>query len=271
MVTERRVALAIAAHPDDIEFMQAGTLILLKEAGWEVHYFNISTGNCGSAVMDGPETARTRAAEAQDAAAFIGAAWHAPIADDIAIFHTPELIARVCGVVRAVRPRIILTQSPADYMEDHMNATRLTVTGAFCRGMRNYPSIPAAAPVFDPVTIYHALPYGLCDGLRRRVMAGQYADISSVIETKKKMLECHVSQKKWLDDSQGMNAYTKTLEDMSRAVGVESGRFAFAEGWRRHSHLGFTDVDTDPLSAALGGKMMVNEAYERIVREGVIA
>src|SRR5689334_8582485 len=41
-------AIAIAAHPDDIEFVMAGTLLRLKERGWEIHYFNLSTGNCGS-------------------------------------------------------------------------------------------------------------------------------------------------------------------------------------------------------------------------------
>jgi LmbE family N-acetylglucosaminyl deacetylase len=40
--------LAIAAHPDDIEFLMAGTLLLLRAAGWETHYFNIARGNLGS-------------------------------------------------------------------------------------------------------------------------------------------------------------------------------------------------------------------------------
>ena len=42
-------AIAIAAHPDDIEFMMAGTLLLLKERGWEIHCFNLSTDHRGSA------------------------------------------------------------------------------------------------------------------------------------------------------------------------------------------------------------------------------
>ena len=45
-------ALAIAAHPDDIEFVMAGTLLLLREAGWEIHYFNVTTGEMGSTVMN---------------------------------------------------------------------------------------------------------------------------------------------------------------------------------------------------------------------------
>ena len=44
-------AIAIAAHPDDIEFLMAGTLLLLAQAGWDIHYFNLSTGNCGSATI----------------------------------------------------------------------------------------------------------------------------------------------------------------------------------------------------------------------------
>ncbi len=56
-------ALAIAAHPDDIEFMMAGTLLRLEERGWEIHYFNLSTGNCGS-LRHNAATTRLRLAEA---------------------------------------------------------------------------------------------------------------------------------------------------------------------------------------------------------------
>ncbi|MBT5707276.1 MAG: hypothetical protein HOI66_13240, partial [Verrucomicrobia bacterium] len=42
---ERRVALAVAAHPDDIEFGMAGTLLRLAEEGYSLHYLNLSTGS----------------------------------------------------------------------------------------------------------------------------------------------------------------------------------------------------------------------------------
>ena len=38
----------MAAHPDDIEFVMAGTLIRLGQAGYELHYMNIANGCCGS-------------------------------------------------------------------------------------------------------------------------------------------------------------------------------------------------------------------------------
>jgi LmbE family N-acetylglucosaminyl deacetylase len=41
-------ALGIATHADDIDFVMAGTLLRFKARGWDVHYFNLSTGNCGS-------------------------------------------------------------------------------------------------------------------------------------------------------------------------------------------------------------------------------
>ena len=99
-------ALAIAAHPDDIEFVMAGTLLLLREAGWEIHCFNLSTGNFGSTVMSAAQTARTRRREAQAAAKLIGAKWHAPICDDLQIFYTDENIRRVCAVVREAAPAV---------------------------------------------------------------------------------------------------------------------------------------------------------------------
>ena len=40
--------LAIFAHPDDIEFVAAGTMLLLSEAGYDLHYFNLCSGNCGA-------------------------------------------------------------------------------------------------------------------------------------------------------------------------------------------------------------------------------
>ena len=50
---------------------------------------------------------------------------------------------------------------------------------------------------------------------------------------------------------------------MAGEVGRMSRRFKLAEGWRRHSHMGFCAPDADPLRVALGKKCLVNQAYER--------
>ena len=56
--------------------------------------------------------------------------------------------------------------------------------------------------------------------------------------TKRRALAAHESQKHWLDVSQGMDSYLISMDNASREVGKLSGKFEFAEGWRRHLHLG---------------------------------
>jgi LmbE family N-acetylglucosaminyl deacetylase len=256
-------ALAIAAHPDDIEFMMAGTLILLKRRGWDIHYLNLCNGCCGTTKDNAQETAARRRLEAQNACRAIGAQFHESIVDDLALYHTHDTIARAVAVVRQVRPRIVLTHSPSDYMEDHMNACRVAVTAAFARGMAAFHSLPELPPIASDVTVYHALPYGLRDALRQRLRAGQYVDVGAVLKLKRKMLAAHRSQKEWLDASQGLNAYLDSMEVLSREIGRLSGVYDYAEGWRRHLHLGFSAKDSDPLGAALGRLCVVDEEYER--------
>lgn len=256
-----KVAMAMAAHPDDIEFMMGGTLMLLGRAGYELHYMNVASGSCGTAELDRDEIVRIRTGESQRAAESIGAAWHPPIVDDLMVYYTPQAVARVCAVVRQVKPTILLLPSPQDYMEDHMNASRIGVTGAFCRNMKNFACDPPAETIDTQMALYHALPYGLCDQLRRPVYSDFYVDIGSVIDAKRDMLACHASQKEWLDASQGMNAYIDQMVDVLAEIGQMSRHFKYAEGWRRHSHVGYGPEDFDPLKDALGKKMVIDKDY----------
>ncbi len=261
-----RAAIAIAAHPDDIEFMMAGTLCLLREAGYRIHYLNLLTGSCGSLVHRPAALRRIRRTEAQRAARVLGATYHEAICDDLEIVYSVPLLRRVAATIRAVQPTIVLTHSPQDYMEDHTNTCRLAVTAAFARGMPNFRSTPAKRPWDGATTVYHAMPHGLCDGLRRRIVPGAYVDTATVQQRKLDALACHESQHGWLKSSQGMNSYLRQMEEMAREVGRMSRRFTFAEGWRRHSHMGFCAEDADPLRDALGPKVRVNQAYERSLR-----
>ena len=153
--------------------------------------------------------------------------------------------------MRKAAPDILLVPSPQDYMEDHMNACRLAVTAAFCRGMRNFPVDPPMPPVDRDVTVYHAQPHGNRDAMNRLVQPDFFIDISSVIEEKSHMLAEHKSQKEWLDHSQGLNSYLNTMKDFAREMGALSTQCECAEGWRRHSPLGLCAVDADPLLCLL--------------------
>jgi N-acetylglucosamine malate deacetylase 1 len=258
----KHIALAIAAHPDDIEFYMAGTLLLLKDSVWEIHCLNLASGNCGSRNRNAARTRATRREEARRAARLLGAAWHPPLCDDLEIFYEIRLLRRLAAIVRQVKPTIVLTHSPQDYMEDHTNTCRLAVTAAFARGMANFQTVPARRPIDNDVTVYHAMPHGLCDGLRRRIVPEIFVNTTAVQAAKRAALACHRSQKEWLDLSQGMDSYLKSMDGLSLAIGKMSRRYRHAEGWRRHAHLGFCTEQADPLRDALGKDSLMNSKYE---------
>jgi LmbE family N-acetylglucosaminyl deacetylase len=213
---------------------------------------NLANGCCGSTRHGREQTARMRREEARRAAALLGASFHESLADDMEVFYTPELIRKVTAVVRRIRPDILLLPSPEDYMEDHMNTCRIGVTAAFSRCMPNYPTDPPVDATFQDIVLYHALPYGLRDALRKPIVPDFTVDITSVIDHKERMLACHESQKKWLDQTQGLDSYLQTMREMSAAVAAGAAAGDYAEGWRRHSHLGFSATEVDPLPELLG-------------------
>jgi len=259
-----KTAIAIGAHPDDIEFHMAGTLLLLKQAGYQIHYFIVASGNCGSVEYNGPTARSIRNTEARAGARILGAEFHAPITDDLEIFYNAELLRGVAAVIREVKPEIVLTHSPQDYMEDHMNTCRLAVTAAFARGMPNFKTVPPRTPADYDTTVYHTMPHGLCDGLRQPIEPDGFVSISSVQKQKREALSAHKSQQGWLDVSQGFNSFLMTMENMARAIGKMSKRFEYGEGWRRHLHLGFSTQEVDPLRVALGRLYLPNPAAAHV-------
>ncbi|MAP72742.1 MAG: LmbE family protein, partial [Planctomycetaceae bacterium] len=128
-----KTAFAICAHPDDIEFLMSGTMMRLSDAGYKLHYMNVANGCCGSTIHSAEETARIRFAESQAAAEFVDAVFHPPLCNDLEVFYHKDTLEQLTAVIRTVKPNIILTHSPQDYMEDHTNTCRLAVTAAFCR------------------------------------------------------------------------------------------------------------------------------------------
>jgi LmbE family N-acetylglucosaminyl deacetylase len=94
--------LAIAAHPDDIEFMMSGTLFLLKDAACEIHYLNIATGSCGTVSLSVNRIVAIRREESIAASAYLDAEYHESFVNDIEIFYGKDLISKLCSVIREV-------------------------------------------------------------------------------------------------------------------------------------------------------------------------
>lgn len=263
--THMPAVIAIAAHPDDIEFMMAGTLLRLQDAGWRTHYLCIASGNCGSVTLSGARTRTVRRRESHAAARVLGAQFHRNLTDDMELVYDVRLLRRLAGIIRDVKPTVVLTHSPQDYMEDHTQTCRLAVSAAFTHGMPNFKTIPSRPAAQYDISVYHAMPHGLRDGLRKRIVPGAFVDTTTVHDVKQRALASHRSQQGWLATSQGMNSYLRAMDDMSREVGRLSRHFTHAEGWRRHLHIGLSAAESDPLRDALGKFYLVNKAYERML------
>ena len=247
----KKRVLAIVAHPDDIEFVMSGTMMLLAKAGCEIHYMNVANGYCGTAEFDAKTIIAIRLQEAKNAARRIGAKFYPPIAPDLGIFYNEELLAKLSSVIREVAPNILLIPSPQDYMEDHTNTCRLAVTAAFTRGMPNFKVNPPREIINNEIAVYHAQPHGNRDGMNQLITPDIYINISDVMIEKKNMLAEHKSQKEWLDRSQGFNAYLDIMEAHGIEVGTMSKQWEFAEGWRQHNPLGLCASNSDPLRELL--------------------
>jgi LmbE family N-acetylglucosaminyl deacetylase len=245
------VVLSILAHPDDAEFLCAGTLIrLVHEHGWQAHIASMTPGDCGSRDLPPEEISRIRRGEGAKAAALIGAPYHCLEERDLLVFYNERALERVVGLFRAVRPRIILTHSPADYMLDHEMTSTLARAAAFAAPVPNcFRDRSHGSPLEHIPHLYYCDAVEGKDLLGRNVTPGFAIDISSVVETKAAMLTAHASQRDWLLKHHGMDHYVQAMRDWSMHCGEAHG-VAYAEGFRQH--LGHSYPQDNLLGSLLG-------------------
>ena len=81
-----------------------------------------------------------------------------------------------------------------------------------------------------------------------------FVNVTAAMETKLRMLGCHESQRRWLNETQGLDDYLESMRQSGAEVAGMSGRpgWQYAEGFRRHSHVGFSAQDRDLLAEVLG-------------------
>jgi LmbE family N-acetylglucosaminyl deacetylase len=245
------VILSVLAHPDDAEFLCAGTLArLAKEHGWRVHVASMTPGDCGSAELPPERISEIRRAEGARAAALIGATYHCLEERDLRIFYAEEPLHKVTRLLREVRPRVVLTHSPADYMLDHEMTSALTRAAAFTAPVPNFMAHRRMPPPLDSVPhLYYCDALEGKDALGRPVEPGFRVDVSAVIETKAAMLAAHASQRDWLLKQHGLDRYVEAMRAWSARRGREAG-VAFAEGFRQH--LGHSYPQDNLLGHVLG-------------------
>ena len=246
--------LVVLAHPDDAEFLCAGTLLRLRrERGWAVHVATMTAGDCGSADHGPDEIAAIRRAEGKAACDAAGFAYHCVGVLDLRVKFCDEQLDAVTRLLNVVRPTVVLTHSPDDYHLDHEQTSVLVRAATFAAPINNFLHRPGHAEPHPPLDaiphLFYCDPLEGTDSFGRPVAAAFSIDISTVVAAKATMLEAHESQRAWLRKHHGVDNLVLSMRDWSASRGAAAG-VPFAEGFRQH--LGHSYPQSNLLGELLG-------------------
>jgi bacillithiol biosynthesis deacetylase BshB1 len=124
-------ALAVGAHPDDVELGCGGTLAVLALAGRRVGIVHLTRGEAGTR-----GSAAQRRREAERAAAALGASTlHFLDCGDGGLRAGAAEENALIALLRRLRPEIVLAPAPADRHPDHARAHRLVADACYYSGL----------------------------------------------------------------------------------------------------------------------------------------
>ncbi len=220
-------ALAVYAHPDDVEVACGGTLARWARAGGEVHLVVVCQGDKGSTdpATDPALLAATRAEEVAEAVAVLGLASCRLVGlPDGEVEVTAELIGELVAAVRSLRPAVVVAPDPTALLfgRRYVNHRDHRVVGSA--------TLDAVAPA---AAMPHYFPdRGPAWPVRELWLSGTlepdvHVDIEPVLAVKAAALACHRSQVD-LPGELLASVVEQRAEDAGRAAGVR-----YAESFRR--------------------------------------
>jgi LmbE family N-acetylglucosaminyl deacetylase len=183
-------ALAIGAHPDDVEFGAGATLAKWAAAGCVVHHLVCTDGAKGTwdVNADPVALARTRQAEQREAARRLGASGEVVFLGEVDGELGNDLTrrGRVAEVIRRLRPELVLAHDPWKPYRlhpDHRHAGLLACDAVVAaRDPHFFPEHPLAAHrpammlLWEAAEVHHV------------------EDVTGFVDTKLHALEAHASQ-----------------------------------------------------------------------------
>lgn len=199
--------LSVGAHPDDIELGCGAALLAHRRAGDHIAMLVMTTGE------QGPQAARSRVEEQEDAAALLGADLFWGGFEDGAVPEGRAAIDVVQEAARAIGADIIYTHSPRDTHQDH-RATAVASLAACRRLTRVLMYESPTTTAFSP---------------------SMFVDVKGLVESKIDVLRAHVSQvlKNGLVDLEAVEAQARYRGFQARireAEAFETDRFLWAPG-----------------------------------------
>ena len=174
--------LAVFAHPDDAEMLAGGSLARSADRGERVGILDLTRGERGSR-----GTPEIRETEALAAAEVLGVQVRQNACfPDAGIEDSYESRRHLAGLIRELRPAVVLTHWIESRHPDHRAAAQLVTNAAFLSGLRQ---LDAPGDPFRPRKVVHATLF------REDAPPPTFVvDVSAHVERKLQALACHASQ-----------------------------------------------------------------------------
>jgi len=233
-------AMAIVAHPDDIEFSCAGTLARWGRAGARLSFVLCTSGDVGidDKNITREQAAQIREAEASEAARILGASEIIFIRElDGLLQPTLELRKKLAREIRRFKPEVVVSGDPTivwagnDYINhpDHRAAATAALDAIF----------PAAG---QPHLFQELEAEGIFAFKPRKVYvtswggADQFVAIDETIELKIEALKAHKSQMKDWDPADSIKSWaadSASGKEMTYAEGFRVVTLVDDEAWKK--------------------------------------
>lgn len=175
-------AVAVGAHPDDIELVVAGTLLKLRALGYATGILDMTRGEMGTR-----GTAEIRAEEAAQSAAILSVAVRENLElPDSRVWCNDESRTRMVRFIRTYRPKILFTHYWDDPHPDHAHISQVVRESAYLAGLAKFDA-QSGQERFRPAAVAHFM-------FPRTVAPSFVVDISEFAEKKMQAIKCFSSQ-----------------------------------------------------------------------------
>jgi LmbE family N-acetylglucosaminyl deacetylase len=222
-------AMVLVAHPDDADFMCAGTVAGWARDGCEVHYVLCTDGSAGSNEpgVTREQMREIRAREQRDAADVLGVKSVTILGElDGMLEVTLDTRRKVCREVRRLRPEVLVAPDPSrlwsssGYINhsDHKAAGNLALSAVM-------PDAPSR-PMFPELLDEGLEPFEIPNLWLSSEDVDTFVDITDTIDLKLLALSQHVSQE--------AEAASPWVRERARELGELAG-FEYAEGFKAFS------------------------------------
>jgi LmbE family N-acetylglucosaminyl deacetylase len=219
--------LVVTAHPDDVDFGNAGSVARWTDAGIEVAYCICTSGEAGGFDLTVPRgtMVEIREAEQRAAAKVVGVTDVTFLGyPDGRLESTFDLRRDISRVIRRVRPQRVISQSPERNFQrvyashpDHLAAGEATMAAVYPDARNPFAHPELLDEGFEPWAV----------GELYLATAGApdvFVDITDTFERKMDALRCHVSQH---PDPDGLERRIRAWSSATAAQGgLPEGRLA---------------------------------------------